>query len=170
MRTALFAGLAAAAAVSTAVAGPALAAKPDANAKFIRTAVEGDTSEIGMGSMAEKKAASPAVRDLGHTLVTDHTASRAKARTVAKAMHVDVPTSPSPDGAKVADRLSKLNGPGFDREWLKAAVSDHKHDIAEYKKEAEHGSGAAQAHARETLPVLQKHLDAAEAAQKTLKG
>lgn len=169
MRAPLITALAAVASVAAAAA-PSQAAPSKADATFIRHAVEGDNGEIGMGEMAQKKAASPAVRDLGRMLVADHTGSRAKARDIARGLHVDAPTSPSPDGAKAADKLARLNGPAFDREWLKAAVKDHKHDIAEFRREADHGSGPAQAHARETLPALQKHLDAAEAAQKGLKG
>jgi putative membrane protein len=40
-------------------------------------------------------------------------------------------------------------------------VEDHEKDIAKYRKEAKSGSGIAD-FAKQTVPVLQKHLQAAE--------
>ena len=144
------------------VAVPALAAT-SGSATFLKKAVAGDTGEISMGQMLQQKGATPAVRDFGKMLVADHTDSRQKAEAIAQTMKVDAPESPEPDAVKTADKLSKLSGAAFDHAAKQAAVKDHKKDIAEYEKEARSGKGAAADHARATLPVLKKHLSAAEA-------
>jgi putative membrane protein len=45
-------------------------------------------------------------------------------------------------------------------------VTDHERDIAEYKKEARQ-SDAAGEYAKNTIPVLQKHLDTAKSLRST---
>jgi putative membrane protein len=44
-------------------------------------------------------------------------------------------------------------------------VADHKKDIAAYQKESKKTDAAGQ-YAKDTLPTLQKHLDAAQALEK----
>jgi hypothetical protein len=41
-------------------------------------------------------------------------------------------------------------------------VNDHRHDIADFQTEVMDGHGAAASLARKSLPVLHKHLTAAE--------
>jgi putative membrane protein len=48
-------------------------------------------------------------------------------------------------------------------------INDHVEDIANFKKEASGGKDAdISSFATRTLPTLQKHLDAAKAAQKVI--
>ena len=50
-------------------------------------------------------------------------------------------------------------------------ADDHNADIAMFKKEADQGSDTdIKSFASNILPVLQKHLDAAKAAQKVVDG
>ena len=69
-----------------------------------------------------------------------------------------------PDEAKEEKaKLSKLKGKDFDSEFASYMVDDHKKDIAKYQEQA---NGAADQKVKDfanaTLPVLQKHLDAAQ--------
>jgi putative membrane protein len=57
--------------------------------------------------------------------------------------------------------LKLLSGASFDKSFAKAMVSDHQSDIKDYKKEASKRDAAGQL-AKDTLPVLRKHLEAAE--------
>jgi putative membrane protein len=62
----------------------------------------------------------------------------------------------------VYDKLAKLSGDAFDREFAKAMVDDHKKDIKEFEKESKKPDDAAASFAKETLPTLQKHLETAQ--------
>jgi putative membrane protein len=62
----------------------------------------------------------------------------------------------------VYDRLSKLSGDNFDREFAKAMVDDHKNDIREFEKEAKKKNDPAAEFANQTLPTLRKHLEMAQ--------
>lgn len=152
----------AAAAACALVALPAAAFAASSDTAFIQKAVKGDTSEIELGRLAQRKGASPAVRDFGRMLVSDHTQSRAKAEDVARTLHVDAPETPTADAAKEARKLSGMSGPAFDQEMARFAVHDHKEDIADYQREADQGHGPAAEHARKTLPTLRQHLAAAQ--------
>jgi putative membrane protein len=78
-------------------------------------------------------------------------------------MNVDPPTKPSEEAQETYDRLAKLSGDKFDREFISVAVKDHKKDIEAYSKQAKSGDNKKVAeYADETLPILKKHLDMAQ--------
>jgi putative membrane protein len=61
------------------------------------------------------------------------------------------------------DRLEKLKGAAFDREYVRDMVQDHQKDVQEFQKEAQSGSNPQlKAFAQETLPTLQQHLQMAQ--------
>ena len=59
------------------------------------------------------------------------------------------------------NKLSKLSGRQFDREFAQHMVKDHKKDITEFERESKK-SGDVANFAQDTLPVLKKHLQIAE--------
>ena len=52
--------------------------------------------------------------------------------------------------------------PAFDREFARYMVQDHKTDISDFEKQVATGDKATADLARQTLPVLRKHLATAE--------
>lgn len=61
-------------------------------------------------------------------------------------------------------RLMGLKGSAFDAAYARDMVKDHQQDVAEFRKEARAGQDPAlKAFARKTLPVLQQHLQMAQA-------
>lgn len=75
-----------------------------------------------------------------------------------------------PKNQVTKDRLSKLNGAAFDREYMSDMVKDHRADVAEFEKEANTARDPdVKAFAAKTLPTLQEHLRLAEATQNGLK-
>ena len=134
-------------------------AKP--NQAFLTDAIQGNLAEISMGQLAQKNGGSDGVRSFGQMLVQDHSAANEKAKTLAQAQGVTPPTAPKPESKTEFDRLSKLNGDAFDKEFAKHMVADHKEDIAEFEAQAK-GSDEVASFAKDTLPTLQKHLQAAQ--------
>jgi putative membrane protein len=57
--------------------------------------------------------------------------------------------------------MSKLSGDNFGREFARHMVADHKKNIEDYEKAAKKNDSAG-AYAKEALPTLQKHLEAAQ--------
>jgi len=127
---------------------------------FIKDAMQGDLAEVNMGKLAQEKAQSQAVKDFGKMLEQDHGQHAQKVQSKAQELGVSAPQEPNVTQKSTYDRLSKLSGGQFDEQFVKAMVTDHKKDIAEYEKEATSRSPLAD-FAKETLPTLEHHLQTA---------
>ena len=150
-------GLAAAIALSA----PAAWSQDKASQTFIKNAIEGNLAEIQMGQLAQKNGSSEGVRSFGQMLERDHTDANQKAMTVAEDIGVTPPNQPNAKQKAEHDRMLKLTGTRFDSEFARMMVADHKKDISEFQKEAKKND-AAGSFAKEALPTLQKHLEAAQ--------
>jgi putative membrane protein len=89
------------------------------------------------------------------------TAANEKAMSLAKAHNVTPPNGPKAESKSLHDRLAKLSGEQFDKEFAKAMVDDHKNDIKEFEAQAK-GTDDVASFAKNTLPTLQKHLQTAQ--------
>lgn len=134
---------------------PALA---DSQRDFLREAIRGDNSEIMLGRIGERRAATPAVRSFAETLVADHRQARAEALRLAARLHMRPARGAQQEAMKERERLHGFAGWGFDAEFARYMVQDHRQDIAKFRHEADAGHGAASALARHQLPTLRKHL------------
>ena len=123
--------------------------------------VQGDLAEVQIGKLAEQKGGSADVKSFGQMLEQDHGQHLQKAQTMAQQLGVTPPAAPSAAQMKVYNKLSKLNGAAFDKQFAAAMVKDHKEDIAKFGKEAK-SKGPVAGFAQETLPTLQKHLQTAQ--------
>lgn len=132
-----------------------------ASQKFIKAAIEGDIAEIDVGKLAQEKGQSEAVKQYGAMLVKDHGAHKAKAEEVASQLGVTPPTGSSFGEKATYAKLKLLQGDSFDRSFAKSMVKDHQDDIKEFQKESRKNDAAGQL-AKETLPTLRKHLQAAQ--------
>lgn len=143
------------------VVGSAAFAQNDAaTKKFLTEAIEGNHAEVQMGELAQKNAHSEDVKSFGQMLVADHGKANQKAMEVAKSAGLTPPSGPNAKQKAEYEKLSKRAGAAFDREFVQHMVTDHKKDIAEYRKQAKVKNAAGQ-YAEESLPVLQRHLDTA---------
>ena len=112
---------------------PAASAKEQPGQTFITKAIEGNLAEVQLGQLAQQKGASDGVRNFGQQLVADHTAANQRATAVAGQMGVTPPSEPSKQHKAIYDRMAKLAGDAFDRQFVKHMVDDHKKDVAEYQ-------------------------------------
>jgi putative membrane protein len=147
------------------VAGLVLAspsfAQDKASQKFLKEAIEGNLAEVQMGQLAQKNGSSDDVRSFGQMLQKDHSDANQKATAAAKQLGMTPPSEPNSKQKAIYDRMSKLSGANFDREFAKHMVKDHKQDIRAFEKEAKKND-AAGAFAKEALPTLNKHLETAQ--------
>jgi len=161
--TMLAIGLAGALAAGAAVAQTKQASKE--SQKFIKEAIQGDIAEIDVGKLAQEKGQSDAVKQYGAMLVKDHGDHKAKAEEVASQLGVTPPTGSSVGSKATYAKLKVLSGATFDHSFAKAMVKDHQEDIKEFKKESSQNDAAGKL-AKESLPTLQKHLEAAQSLEK----
>lgn len=128
--------------------------------EFLRKAIQGDNSEMNLGSLAAQRGASAGVRDFGRMLERDHRAAKADAVRVAAHHHVAAPSTMMPEARAERRKLERLHGRAFDREFARYMTQDHRKDIADFEKEANSRDPAdVRSLARQTLPTLRKHLE-----------
>jgi putative membrane protein len=133
--------------------------------QWLMMSIEGDLFEIQGGKLAQEKGTTQKVRELGATLVKDHTESLEESTDLAKELGIEVPTEPSPTQQWQLQAVAQFSGTAFDRWYAYLEVKDHMQDIKEAQDEVEKGCNEeVRENAEDEIPTLQKHLKLAEEA------
>jgi putative membrane protein len=137
---------------------------------FVRHAAVGGMAEVELGKMAQQKAQSQEVKQFGQTMAQDHETANSQLTAVATGKGVDMPQQLDREHRKLHDKLAKLDGSQFDREYMRAMVKDHKQDVKDFEKEAKSGQDSEiKSFAQSTLPTLQRHLQRAQDIERTMR-
>jgi len=138
--------------------------------KFMEKAAQGGMAEVKLGQLAAEKGSAPEVKQFGQRMVDDHSKVNDQLKGIASTKGVTLPTEIDKSAQKEYDKLSKLSGAQFDREYMNHMVSDHKKDISDFKKEADKAKDAdVKQFASSTLPTLEEHLNLANSAEQVAK-
>jgi putative membrane protein len=142
----------------------------DQDKKFAKSAAEDGMKEVKLGKLAQTNSSSAECKKLGQMMVDDHTKAGDELKAWASKKNVELPTALSNDGQKDYDKMAKMKGEEFDKEYSKCMVKDHKKAVSEFKKEADKGDDAdLKAWAAKTLPTLEHHLKMSEDACDMMK-
>ncbi|MDQ0477013.1 DUF4142 domain-containing protein [Chryseobacterium sp. MDT2-18] len=142
----------------------------DQDKKFAEAAAKGGMMEVMLGKIAEKNAANEQVKAFGKMMVEDHTKINDELKNWASKGSYKLPASLDASQQKKVDDLKMKKGMDFDKSYTELMISDHKMDIAEFKKEISSGTEASlKSFASAHLPTLEHHLTKAEEAKKALK-
>jgi putative membrane protein len=128
--------------------------------------------EVSMGKIAKERGSSKKVKSFGELLIKDHSNADKELSTFASTRGIDIPEyKPATDEEKqeaqkhatLMDKLQKLNGAEFDREFATAMVDGHTKAI----NDVETTRGVTQDSKFESflgklLPVLKEHKRIAE--------
>ncbi len=169
---AVLAACAAGAGAQTSTAQPATGAAPARSAslpldrsdhRFIEHAAQGGMAEVALGRLAGERGQHPQVKSFGERMVQDHGKANDELKTIAAAKGVAWPQEPDRSHKRDADKMGKLQGAEFDREYMEHMVKDHEKDVKDFEKVAKNSKDAElKAFAEKTLPVLQQHLNLAK--------
>jgi putative membrane protein len=131
--------------------------------KFIKEAAAGGMLEVQLGKLAVEKASSQQVKDFGKRIERDHTKVNTELKQLASTKNVQIPTELEGKEKSTYERLSKLSGDRFDREYMQRMIDDHKEDVSAFQKQADKGDNAdVKSFAAKTLPTLKEHLELAQ--------
>jgi len=159
---------------ATTAAQPASVEPKNYSDAQILGAIEGaDSSEIAVAKVAETSASTAGVKSYAKMLVSDHEKALKDAKSLETKASANAQTPPgdttSAATSHVIDRLKGLKGFDFDTAFVNHEVDDHKHDIDDTKDMIDATKNTEVKTAlQSSLPVLQKHLDRAQALQKEL--
>jgi putative membrane protein len=103
-------------------------------------------------------------------MATDHGKANEELMQLAKSKNLSLSTELDSKHRQLRDKLAKLSGNAFDRAYMSEMVNDHKHDVAEFKKQAERGKDPdLKSWASQKLPTLQEHLRMAQDVEAQVK-
>jgi putative membrane protein len=126
--------------------------------KFMTKAAQHARAEVELGQLAAEKGSAPAVKEFGERLATDHGKANDELSQLAQQKGVTLPGQPDSAHKNAKDRLSKLSGDAFDREFAQQMVRDHDADVRDFDRESKNAKDAdLKAWAGKTLPVLKEH-------------
>lgn len=147
---------------------------------FVLKASMGGQMEVELGRLAQDRAQNDEVKRFAARMVTDHGRVNDELRTLAATKGLALPASGDGDAApgtgkrdaaarndagspqRELQRLQAVSSANFDREYMKAMVSQHKTDVALFQKAGASAQDAElKAFAQRTLPALQEHLQMA---------
>jgi predicted outer membrane protein len=97
---------------------------------FVNDITIANMAEIELGRMAAQKAANAEVKRFGQMMVDDHTQAGNKLKPIATQHSIPMPTELDDKHRDLRERLSKLSGAEFDREYIQAMVDGHE-DVAD---------------------------------------
>jgi len=140
-----------------------------ADRDFATKAAQIGLAEVELGNLAQQKGSSQEVKDFGRKLVEDHSKVNADLKDIAAKEGITIPGETDRKHRDLIDKLSKLSGKEFDREFAKHMVDGHRDAIDLFRKEAESTMNQSlKTFASNTLPTLQDHLNMAESINRNL--
>jgi putative membrane protein len=139
----------------------------------VAEAIEMNAAEVELGRMASGKAQNARVKEFADMMVKDHGQALSKLRPLQGNSAADI--KPNAKHQQLSDRLSKLSGAEFDREYMKAMVAGHQEALRFF--EAHSGQGKAVGSnqdfakvAQELTPTVRQHLQSAQQIEKEIQG
>ena len=142
---------------------------------FVEKMAQAGIAEVKLGQLAAERASNAQVKQFGRRMVTDHQKANNELKQVASKMAVQLPAETDAKHQDLYDRLSKLKGAEFDKEYMKAMVEGHQEVAQELERHSDSNargvgtSGDASqppdsvnGWASKTLPDVRKHLEEAK--------
>jgi putative membrane protein len=143
---------------------------PSADEQFLKDAAAGGMMEVELGKIAADKAVNDQVKAFGRQMQQDHGKANDELKTLAANKGVQIPTALAGKHKRTVDRLSKLSNAEFDRQYMRTMIDDHKEDLKAFQREADKGKDPdVKQFASKYVPMIQNHLEMAQATGKQLK-
>lgn len=93
---------------------------------FVHDVAIAGSAEVELGKMAVERAANAQVKKFGQMMIDDHTKAGESLKAVASQYNIAVPAVLDDKHRDLRDKLAKLQGADFDREYMSAMVDGHE--------------------------------------------
>lgn len=132
------------------------------DADFVMKTASGNKLEVELGKIAAKIGTTPEVKKFGQHLVDDHSKAFTELVSMAEKKKWVMPAKMNADHQATFNKVSKMTGKDFDKEFIAEMVKDHEMDIAAFEQATQKATDTdLKAFASKTLPALRMHLDMA---------
>jgi putative membrane protein len=98
----------------------------DNNREFLTKAMDANMAEIELGRLAQEKGANAEVKRFAQMMVTDHSKSLDMLKPIATRQGTPMVAQLDDQHRDLRDRLARLSGAEFDREYMRAMVDGHE--------------------------------------------
>jgi len=150
------------AAVKIGVPTSTLADAAVTDAPFAKSAELAVLQDLKFAKLAQAKAKSDRVRNFAGQILADQPQVADSLRRTAFKENISLPTSLATRDQAEFERLSMLDGPEFDRAYLRYMASSLTDNLQVFRHEAAAGNdNLVRRFASQTLPVIENHLDEA---------
>jgi putative membrane protein len=157
--------------LATAAFAQATGSVSSSDRRFMEKAAIGGLAEVQMGQLAKDRGMSDEVKSFANRMVADHGKANDELKQLASSKGVTLPADVDKSHKSKMDKLSKMQGPDFDRAYMKDMVGDHKKDVGEFRKEAKKAKDPdLRKWAQNTLPTLEEHLAMAQKTNDVVQG
>lgn len=139
------------------------AAKPDT--RFVEEQLALGDKEVGLARVAAERATTPAVKSYAAMLMRDHQQAGDELRQVAERQQVK-PRTDQTQLNEERERLSKLSGAAFEREYLDEMIADHDDAVNDLESASKDENTDVRGWAVKHLPHVRRHLEEARQLRK----
>ncbi len=137
---------------------------------FMTEAAQGGMAEVELGRLAQKQGQNADVKSFGSKMVQDHSNANTELKQLAGKKTVTLPADVGAMHKATMDKLSKLTGAEFDKEYVSEMVKDHEKDVSMFQMQADSATDTdVKAFAAKTLPTLKMHLEMIKGIQGKMK-
>ncbi|MCU1279604.1 MAG: outer membrane protein [bacterium] len=137
---------------------------------FVDKAAVGGMAEVKLSTLAMDKGQSTEVKQFARKMVEDHSKANMELKQIADKKNLAMPAKLDDKHQMVYDKLAKLDGADFDKEYMRAMAMDHDDAVKLFKQQSESGHDPElKTFAMKTLPTIQKHDDMAHMDRDQLK-
>ena len=103
---------------------------------FVHEAGAGNLAEAELGQLAEQKATTPAVKEFGRWMATDHGLANKWLAAIMREEHEGFQPSLTAEQRQLKQKLEGLSGTEFDQQYVEHMVQDHEKTVPVFEKEA----------------------------------
>ena len=142
-----------------------------ADRNFARAAAAGGLAEVELGRLADHNGQNQDTRQFGQRMVNDHSKANDQLKELAAAANIPLPNAPGPEDEAIRERLHKMQGDAFDRDYIRSQITAHQETVQLFEYEIGTGQDSQlKTFASQTLPVLMQHLEMAQTINARLSG
>ena len=107
-----------------------------------------------LGRLADHNGQSQDTRQFGQRMVNDHSKANEQLKELAAAASIPLPNAPGPEDEAIRERLDKMQGDAFDRDYIRSQVTAHQETVQLFEYEIGTGQDSQLKNfASQTLPA-----------------
>lgn len=162
--------------------------------EFVEDLTYAGAAEIELGRMAAERGGDAEVKRFGQMMVDDHSKAGKELKDIATQFNIPQPAGLDEEHSELMDKLAKLRGVEFDKQYIDAMVEGHQDVLDKLQSRVDerdrsavitgqapkdtnvkpeaadnHIEGSLNTWAAGALPVVKAHLDRAKSIQEALK-